>query len=127
VYAADEPGEFILMLTIVLPWPDSRVSPNARTHWAPKSKIKAQERQAAKIIALSSGYESLGDGDIPLSIEFCPPDLRHRDRDNCLASCKAMLDGVADALNINDSRFEPITLRRGAVVKGGQVIVRIGE
>jgi hypothetical protein len=34
------------------------------------------------------------------------------------------LDGIADALKINDERFE-LTIRRGEPVKNGRVVVRI--
>ena len=47
------------------------------------------------------------DGKIPLTITFYPPDKRHRDADNMVASIKAGLDGVADALKVNDRRFLP--------------------
>lgn len=49
--------------------------------------------------------------DVPLHVELVfrpPPDHRERDRDNLLASMKAGLDGVASALQIDDSRFRPI-------------------
>jgi crossover junction endodeoxyribonuclease RusA len=65
-----------------------------------------------------------GDGPIPLRVTFCPPDKRHRDRDNCIAMCKAYMDGIADALVVNDRRFEP-TYAWGDVVKHGAVLVAI--
>jgi crossover junction endodeoxyribonuclease RusA len=40
------------------------------------------------------------------------PDKRHRDADNCLAAAKAGLDGMADALGVNDRHFQPITIYR---------------
>jgi crossover junction endodeoxyribonuclease RusA len=40
------------------------------------------------------------------------PDKRHRDADNCLAAAKAGLDGMADALGVNDRHFQPITIFR---------------
>jgi crossover junction endodeoxyribonuclease RusA len=119
------------MLTVILPWPDSRLSPNARSHWAPKSAIKKRERQAAQIETRNQVAENWRIilshmDDIPLEIYFCPPDKRHRDIDNMLASCKAQLDGLADALGVNDTTFEPITLHRGKIIEGGQVIIYIG-
>jgi crossover junction endodeoxyribonuclease RusA len=39
-------------------------------------------------------------------------DKRHRDADNCLAAAKAGLDGMADALGVNDRHFQPITIFR---------------
>ena len=64
---------------------------------------------------------------VPLVLTFCPPDRRARDLDGLLSSCKASLDGVAHALGVNDARFEPLTLRRGRVVKGGVVVLEVGQ
>ena len=47
--------------------------------------------------------------------------------DNCLASLKGALDGIADALSIDDERLLPILLDRGLNVPGGQVVIRIGD
>ena len=46
----------------------------------------------------------------PISLDFIPPDKRHRDLDNLLASSKQLLDGVAHGLGINDRQFRPITI-----------------
>ncbi len=48
-----------------------------------------------------------GDGKIAARITFYPPDKRHRDADNMVASIKSALDGIADALGVNDRRFQP--------------------
>ena len=118
------------MITLTLPWPDRRLSPNARLDRRQVAGIKAREKEAARILTIEKyfvGYLADVKVDQPVSIEFCPPDNIKRDRDNLLASLKSQLDGVAEALGIDDSRFEPITIRRGPVVKGGQVILEIGE
>ena len=44
---------------------------------------------------------------IRMTITFVPPDRRHRDDDNMIASLKAARDGIADALGVNDRRFRP--------------------
>ena len=36
---------------------------------------------------------------------FCPPDKRRRDGHNLASSMKGAIDGIADALGIDDSRF----------------------
>lgn len=63
---------------------------------------------------------------LPVEWTFCYPTNARRDRDNLLAACKAYQDGIADALGIDDTIFEPIVLRRGDVLRGGKVIVTIG-
>ena len=65
------------------------------------------------------------DGDIALKVTFVQPDRRHRDRDNLLAASKAALDGVAAALKVDDSRFEPVTVSRVFGTKPGALIVEV--
>ena len=118
------------MLTVILPWPDKRLSPNARIDRRQVAAIKAREKEAARILTIEKyavGYYSGVFTPQTLNLEFCPPDKRHYDMDNLLASMKAPLDGMAEALGIDDNLFEPITLWRGKVIKGGQVIVKIGN
>ena len=73
----------------------------------------------------STGYVPPA-GALALSLTFCPPDRRRRDLDNLLAAMKADFDGVSQALGIDDQLFEPLTLRRGDVVKGGVVVLEVG-
>lgn len=101
-------------MRIVLPWPDPKLSPNARLHW----RAKVGPKQAAKIKAgwltvAAEGYHATKaalaahDGPIPVEMRFYPPDRRHRDDDNMIGSMKAARDGVADALGVDDRRFRP--------------------
>lgn len=98
---------------IVLPWPDRRLSPNARMHWAPLAKVKAKARADActlTTVALSLATKralAAGDGRIPMQVRFYPPDNRRRDDDNAIAAFKASRDGIADALGVDDRRFLP--------------------
>ena len=48
------------------------------------------------------------EGRIPIEVRFYPPDNRHRDDDNMIASFKAARDGIADALGVDDRRFRPV-------------------
>lgn len=113
------------MTRITLPWPDKRLSPNARNHWAIKSRAVSGARQTAYYIAKQAGVPALPpEGDIRLLWTFLPPDKRRRDRDNMAAACKAYADGLADAWGVNDARFEP-TYRRGDPVRGGLVTVEL--
>ena len=63
-----------------------------------------------------------------VGLTFHAPTQRAYDLDNALARCKAGLDGLADVLGVDDSRWQ-YTIARGAPVKGGAVrvvIERIG-
>jgi crossover junction endodeoxyribonuclease RusA len=64
------------------------------------------------------------EGPIAVAITFRPPDKRARDLDNMLAAIKPHLDGVADALHVNDARFV-LTIARGEPHKGGVVEVTL--
>ena len=112
------------MMTVTLPYPPSSLSPNARGHWSIKAKAAAKARRDASIICQASGIRALGWPAMHVSIEFRAPDRRRRDADNMLSSCKSLLDGLADASGVDDSRWS-ITITRGAPVKGGAVIITV--
>ena len=59
-----------------------------------------------------------------VSITFHPPSNRRQDLDNMLASIKSGLDGVADAIGVDDSNWT-ITIARGDV--RGCVAVHLAE
>ena len=96
---------------IRLPFPDSRLFPNRKNgkHWTSTKTVKDMQHNQAYIITKQSvNGVVLRDGDIPLSLLFLTPDNRKRDADNMLAASKALLDGMAQALGIDDSRFRPV-------------------
>lgn len=53
----------------------------------------------------------LPEGMLRLSITFYRPNRRSYDRDNLLARMKSGLDGMCDALKINDKRFAVLVIR----------------
>lgn len=101
-------------MKIVLPWPDKRMSPNARVHWAVLANVKAKARRDAEYAtyaALEGGLREArlglaGEGAIAFKVTFYPPDKRQRDDDNLVSMVKASRDGIADALGVNDRRFK---------------------
>lgn len=113
------------MSRITLPWPDPRLSPNARNHWAVRCKVVQGARATAFYSAKAAGAPVLPpEGDICVLWTFCPPDKRRRDRDNMIAACKAYADGLAQAWGVDDVRFAP-TYKRGEPVRGGLVVVEV--
>lgn len=111
------------MIEVTLPWPPSKLSPNARVHWRELAKQKKAFREAC--YWLSHPLKGMApDGPLNLELEFYPPNRRTRDRDNLLASMKSGLDGFADALGIDDSRFDFIGVRLSKDI-GGMVKVRV--
>ncbi len=112
-------------LCFTLPFPDALLSPNCRKKWA---KIEAVT------IARAHGHAILFDNaaailtvppELRLCLEFHPPDNRHRDLDNLIASMKPYVDGVFDALRTNDHCIKEIEARLSTVRKDGLVIVTL--
>ena len=116
------------MIDLVLPWPAKELSPNARVHWRKRAKAAADARALAKLAAWASGWLPASvptDGRLHLWIDFYPPTRRLPDDDNMLARFKAYRDGIADALDVDDSRFVSHPYVKEQPRKGGEVRVRI--
>lgn len=96
-------------VTLDLPWPMKELNPNARVHHHELARRKKSFR-AACYVATKAAKIAVGPGRHSLFVEFFPPDQRKRDRDNLLASMKPGIDGVAEALGINDCDFDPIAV-----------------
>ena len=122
-------------MLIELPWPDAKLNPNRSkgAHWGSTVALRKKARNDAMWLTKGAMLQSLMDalpwappeGGCTLTITFIQPDKRHRDRDNLLAALKPALDGIADALEINDSQFDPVILRRGYGAKPGCVLVEV--
>jgi crossover junction endodeoxyribonuclease RusA len=114
-------------LRVTLPWPDRKLSPNARVHWAQKSKAVKTYRRTARLLTLSalSKTPERPQGAVDIDLAFYPPDRRRRDSDNLQASLKAGLDGIADALGIDDHQFRLSAEMMTDTQPGGAVVVTI--
>lgn len=115
-------------LVVRLPLPDKRLSPNARAHWAVKSIAARAARHDGWLATMMvrNGYESFPEPSrIPVALHFIMPTARRRDTDNLFAGCKAYLDGVADALGVDDSRFD-FTITREVRKGEAAVVLTIG-
>lgn len=91
---------------VTFPWPTKELSPNARVHWAVLAKAKKAYRLACFALAKQAKVIAPGMGDIRVEMTFYPPSRRDRDGDNLIASMKSGLDGLADAMGVNDKRFK---------------------
>ena len=87
-------------------WPPKELSPNARVHWAKKSKAAKAYRAEAfyKTKQALDEWHAFA-GAYKFNVKFYPPDKRRRDDDNLIAQLKPARDGIADALGIDDSQF----------------------
>ena len=118
------------MIEVVLGWPPTDLSPNARKHWAVVAKAKKQYRKDCYSVSKEQlkKYKKVTEN-IPerlvLEMTFIPPDRRSYDRDNLVARMKSGIDGLADALKINDKRFHTVISTMDQDYLGGFVRIRI--
>lgn len=114
-----------MTIVIDLPWPHKDLSPNGRKDRREVAGLRREQRVDAYIITkAATGRSWVPPVEPELTLKFFPPDYRKRDIDNMLASMKSALDGIADAIGIDDSKWA-LTLRRGEPVKGGRVLIHI--
>ncbi len=112
------------MTVIDLPWPVKDLHPNARPHWSVKARATKKARSDAYFAARASGASWMAADAISVAVVFSPPDKRLRDQDGMLSSVKAYLDGIADAIGVDDQKWE-LSIRKDEPVKNGNVRITI--
>lgn len=112
---------------INLPWPDNRLSPNARLHFMAVARVKKRAKADAHYLAKHQLrlFMPIRAEEINVTCEFFPPRKTNYDDDGLLARMKAALDGISDAIGIDDSCFRIKGALRGGVVKEGCVKVSL--
>jgi len=111
---------------LFLPWPDRKLSPNGgHGHWATKAKAKKKAKTDAYYLTLAAGIGKIEAEAIAVQIAFFPPDRRGYDDDNLMARMKAALDGVSQAIGVDDSKFRIRKIIRGPIEKAGMVKVTL--
>ena len=117
-------------MRVELDFPPAELFPNRAkgTHWGKLYQLRSDYREGSTWLAKHQlkDWKHAG-GDIKLTITFEMPDKRKRDADNCLAAAKGALDGLADAMFVNDQFFQPILIYRNAGTKPGKLIVEIEQ
>lgn len=97
-------------MKLELPFPPASLSGHNTGSWYGKSGTVAKYRADAALLtkdaARKQGYVAPATGDIAISFTFVPPD-RRGDRCSFPNRLKPQIDGIADALKINDARFLP--------------------
>jgi crossover junction endodeoxyribonuclease RusA len=96
-------------VTIVLPIPSLKLSPNGRSHWRTRNKLTriAKRRAMLETLRVLAGQAPP---------RFTGYSLAHffkstfRDDDNADAACKAYRDGIAKALGIDDRDLPKVFL-----------------
>lgn len=98
-------------MKIELPYPDKLLWPNGRGHYHAVGRAKTKHRGWA-MAATWKAHPRKNDAVAPetrVKIKLtvsAKPKGPLPDKDNCSAAAKAYLDGIADALGINDRHFE---------------------
>jgi len=105
---------------ITLPWPSKHLFTNTRAHWA----VKAKHVKSARTLANWETTISKTKGDV-LHLKFIPPHNKYDLHNIGAASCgKAYIDGVCDALGVNDKSIT-VTEEIGPAEKPGRVEITI--
>jgi crossover junction endodeoxyribonuclease RusA len=111
---------------IELSWPAKQLSPNARVHHMVKHRFaKAAKIEAGWATKAARPFDWGHDGPFAIGITAYPPSNRNRDADNLIASLKSHLDGIADALGVNDSTFQAPTLKWADQTQHGKIVVTV--
>lgn len=88
---------------------DPALSPNARVHWSTLFRAKFEAEQYAVLYTTQAahGIDTDGVEHATYHIERgIPKGGRELDADNLTACCKAYLDGVAQALGVDDRHWQ---------------------
>lgn len=100
-------------MQVIFPWYPKELSPNARAHWTLKAKKNKEYKgvcyyRTKEAISKSkaSNYDHLKE----FHLTFYKPNRRAMDADNMLASIKSGLDGMCQALRIDDQLFKKIVI-----------------
>jgi len=94
------------MMEVLLPirtWSE----PNLRVHWAKRARRARKQREAARILVRAAlapipSWNTIRAGSRKLTIHLWRVGPRELDSDNLAAALKAVRDGVADALGMDD-------------------------
>lgn len=100
--------------SVTFGWPPQKLNPNARAHWRIKHKAARRYRRDCWALAKASGIAAPGTDRLMVKLVFRPPTAQRRDLDNLLAAMKHGLDGLAEAIGVDDSRFA-LTISIGEV------------
>ena len=111
-------------MNIILPWPPTGLSPNARLHWAKLARLKKQYRAVCAGQARIHGARAIKADALHITVEFVPPTRRAFDLDNALARMKSGFDGLADVLGVDDAHWVWTMRKAPAGTVGG--FVRVG-
>lgn len=91
-------------IKVELLWPPKRLNPNYKIKWGEKSRLTKEHKKDCFCLLMQHRHALKGKRKFKLI--FRPPDNHKRDLDNCIASCKALLDAVSLVTGVDDSLFD---------------------
>ena len=119
-------GAAAVIVSVSLPWPSAVLSPNARAHFMRKaSAIKKARSEAALMTRAAKPAPVPAEGPLRVCILATPSAHRTRDADNMVARLKAALDGIAQGLGVDDSRFVVWPVQWAEPKRPGGVVVTV--
>lgn len=105
-----------MTLRLELPYPDPRLSPNARVHYYTLNRAKAEAKEQVLVALLEQARWKIGKwykrkplDRATVTVTFIVGDKKRRDHGNAIASAKAYIDGLVDAGVIIDDNSKVIT------------------
>lgn len=111
-------------MNVILPWPPKELSPNARVHWAVKSRAVKKYKNDCIILCKAAKFHKLDALEVTLFITFFPPNNRKQDTDNMIASIKPAIDAISHITGVDDSKFK-FELWKGDQFPGGEVHIKL--
>ena len=93
-------------ITIILPLPARKLSPNARVHWAEKAKLTRAARKRALYASIEAlqGRRPPGWTKAKMEVKAFFKTRNFPDPDNLTASMKSSIDGIADSGIIDNDK-----------------------
>ncbi len=88
---------------IEVPWPVEALRNNTRKHWSVKARAVKSARSATKALCLEKPRIEPNPNAV-IFVEYWPQNYR-MDVHNVSAALKAHVDGIADAMGIDDANF----------------------
>jgi hypothetical protein len=114
-------------MRLSLPYPHKALWPNGRPHWGAKSRETKKHRQWAYIAAKADELPAIGDGQIPIKIVVYGKSRGPLpDEDNSSAAAKAYLDGIAEAIGVNDRHFSAPVIEF-STNRASKFVIYVGE
>ena len=111
---------------IRLPWPPSKTSKNGpQGDYFGKAKAAKKYKTTCAKECMARHVRQMDADRVQVDIEFFPPTAHAFDLDNILARAKQGLDAVSEAIGVDDSKWDRMTLTRGPKLRGGCLLVHI--